>query len=253
MPLYKILRSNEWASLAEAGSTLGSADDIEDGYVHLAAASQVEGVAQRRFGDEDGLLLLEIREDALGAQLKWEPSNGAEDFPHLYRELRIADVQAVAPLPLSGGVHAFPESVAGRVDPTRAQFDAFKALERDHPLDMLNLVRLRGEAAYPAGHPLAGEGLSGAEAYRRYGADTAAIIARLCVEIVWRAEFQSTLIGPPGEAWDHAFVARYPTAHAFLEMVVDPAYREAVKHRQAAVETSRLIRCRPTETGATFG
>ena len=253
MPLYKILRSDEWASLASAGSTRGSADDIEDGYVHLAAASQVEGVAQRRFGDEDGLLLLEIREDALGAQLKWEPSSGAENFPHLYRELRIADVQAVAPLPLSGGAHVFPESVAGRVDPTRAQFDAFKALERDHPLDMLNLVRLRGEAAYPAGHPLAGEGLSGAEAYRRYGADTAAIIARLGVEIVWRAEFQSTLIGPPGEVWDHAFVARYPTAHAFLEMVVDPAYREAVKHRQAAVETSRLIRCRPAAAGDTFG
>ena len=253
MPLYKILRSDEWASLASAGSTRGSADDIDDGYVHLAAARQVEGVAQRRFGDEDGLLLLEIREDALGAQLKWEPSSGAEDFPHLYRELRISDVQAVAPLPLSGGAHAFPESVAGRVDPTRAQFEAFKALERDHPLDMLNLVRLRSEAAYPAGHPLAGEGLSGAEAYRRYGADTAAIIARLGVEIVWRAEFQSTLIGPPGEAWDHAFVARYPTAHAFLEMVVDPAYREAVKHRQAAVETSRLIRCRPAAAGDTFG
>lgn len=253
MPLFKILRSDEWASLAGAGSTPGSADDVEDGYVHLAAASQIEGVAQRRFADEDGLLLLELCEDALGPQLRWEPSSGGEDFPHLYRELRIADLHAVAPLPLEGGVHAFPESVAGRVDPTRAQFDAFKALDRDHPLDMLNLVRLREEAVYPAGHPLADAGLSGAEAYRRYGTDTATIIARLGVEIVWRGEFQSTLIGPQGEAWNHAFVARYPAAHAFLEMVVDPAYREAVKHRQAAVETSRLIRCRPAEAGAAFG
>ncbi len=55
------------------------------------------------------------------------------------------------------------------------------------------------------------------------------------------------LIGPDQttgvEAWDLAFVAYYPTAGAFLEMVTDPAYRIAVKHRQAAVADSRLLRC----------
>ena len=35
------------------------------------------------------------------------------------------------------------------------------------------------------------------------------------------------------------------TAHAFLAMVSDPDYQRAVVHRQAAVETSRLIRTRP--------
>ena len=56
-----------------------------------------------------------------------------------------------------------------------------------------------------------------------------------------------------GERWDHVFVARYPSAHAFLAMVTDPDYRAAVVHRQAAVRTSRLIRCAPTEAGAAFG
>jgi hypothetical protein len=35
-------------------------------------------------------------------------------------------------------------------------------------------------------------------------------------------------------------------------MVTDPAYRVAVVHRQAAVATSRLIRCDPREAGTGF-
>ena len=36
-------------------------------------------------------------------------------------------------------------------------------------------------------------------------------------------------------------------------MIRDPVYREAVKHRQAAVEDSRLIRLKPMPVGAGFG
>jgi hypothetical protein len=36
-------------------------------------------------------------------------------------------------------------------------------------------------------------------------------------------------------------------------MIRDPAYREAVKHRQAAVEDSRLICLRPQPLGTGFG
>nr|WP_245729321.1 DUF1330 domain-containing protein [Salinihabitans flavidus] len=151
-----------------------------------------------------------------------------------------------------GNAHDFPEEVAGHVDPTRAQFDAFKALGRDHPIDMLNLVRFRTAAAYPADHPLHGKSLSGSEAYANYGQDTAPVLSRVGGSIIWRGAFESTLIGPASERWDAAFVARYPSAHAFLEMVTDPAYRQAVIHRQAAIETSRLIRCAALETGGGF-
>ncbi|WP_420586600.1 DUF1330 domain-containing protein [Ruegeria sp.] len=139
------------------------------------------------------------------------------------------------------------------IDPDRAQFDAFKALDRDHPVEMLNLVKFRAKAAYPGEHELAGAGLTGAQAYRNYGTDTAPIIARLGASILWRGAFQTTLIGPQDEVWDEVFIARYPTAHAFMEMVTDPDYQKAVIHRQAAVETSRLIRCAPTKGGETFG
>jgi len=143
--------------------------------------------------------------------------------------------------------------MTGHIDPDRAQFEAFKALDRDHPIEMLNLVRFRAKAVYPTGHDLADAGLSGAEAYRGYGAETAPIVARLGASIIWRGTFQTTLIGPQGEAWDEMFIARYPSAHAFLEMVTDPAYRAAVIHRQAAVADSRLIRTTPAPTGASFG
>ncbi len=139
------------------------------------------------------------------------------------------------------------------IDPDREQFEAFKDLNRDQPIEMLNLVKFRETAQYPSDHPLANAGLTGAQAYRNYGAETAPIFARIGATILWRGTFQTTLIGPQDEEWDEVFIARYPTAHAFLEMVTDPAYRAAVMHRQAAVETSRLIRCAPTEGGDSFG
>lgn len=139
------------------------------------------------------------------------------------------------------------------IDPDRAQFEAFKELDRDQPIEMLNLVKFRDAAAYPEDHALAGSGLTGAEAYKNYGRETAPIIARLGAGIVWRGNWQATLIGPGDEVWDEMFIARYPSAHAFLEMVTDPDYRKAVVHRQAAVETSRLIRTSTAKGGASFG
>ena len=50
------------------------------------------------------------------------------------------------------------------VDPERAQFEAFKALPRDAVIHMLNLVRFKEQATYPANHPLAAQGLTGADA-----------------------------------------------------------------------------------------
>ena len=139
------------------------------------------------------------------------------------------------------------------IDPTRAQFDAFKGLDRDQPIEMLNLVRFRDLANYPGDHELARDGLTGAQAYALYGKHTAAILQKVGGSIVWRAKFEITLIGPDGEAWDAMFIARYPTAHAFMAMVSDPGYQVAVVHRQAAVATSRLVRTAPADGGAQFG
>ncbi|QJQ32836.1 DUF1330 domain-containing protein [Sphingomonas lacunae] len=138
------------------------------------------------------------------------------------------------------------------IDPTRAAFDAFKALPRDEPIWMLNLVRYRDLADYPEGHALHGQGFSGAEAYRLYGEDSDPIFSRVGGKVVWRGAMQLMLTGPADEQWDTIFIAHYPTAGAFLAMVTDPDYREAVKHRQAAVLTSRLVRMQSLDTSGGF-
>jgi uncharacterized protein (DUF1330 family) len=128
------------------------------------------------------------------------------------------------------------------LDPDRAQFDAFKGLDREAELNMLNLVQFNDLANYPGDHELARDGLTGAQAYGHYGQETAAILEKVGGSILWSGTFELTLIGPTDEVWDAMFIARYPNAHTFLAMVSDPEYQRHVVHRQAAVKTSRLIR-----------
>ena len=134
------------------------------------------------------------------------------------------------------------------IDPQRAQFEAFKSLDRTTPVNMLNLIRLNEAVVYPDG-----ERTTGAEAYRRYGEHSAAVFQRVGGEIVFRGSPECLLIGPADEHWDIAFVARYPTAGAFLEMVTDEHYRSIVHHRQLAVADSRLLRIGDLAGGASFG
>lgn len=133
------------------------------------------------------------------------------------------------------------------VDPERAQFEAFKKLPRDKPIMMLNMLRFRDKAAYDDGRSISGE-----KAYAEYGRASGPIFARVGGQIIWRGTPENTLIGPPDEYWDLIFIARYPTASAFLEMVTDPAYQRAVTHRQAAVLDSRLVRTSELAHGAGF-
>ena len=129
-----------------------------------------------------------------------------------------------------------------------AAFRAFRDMPRKGPIHMLNLVRLRDHAAYEDGRAATGR-----EAYAAYGRESGPVFARVGGRIAWRGTMEFMLIGPEDERWDIAFVAEYPDAEAFAEMLKDPAYRAAMVHRQAAVETSRLIRMNPGEGGGVFG
>lgn len=139
------------------------------------------------------------------------------------------------------------------IDPSREDFDAFKALPRDAPIHMLNLLRFRDLAEYPQGHENADRGWSGSRAYREYGRASSGVFSRVGGAIVWRGGFECVVIGPGAETWDLGFVARYPSGRAFLEMVADPEYRDAVVNRTAALLDSRLVRFTPGEGGAEFG
>ena len=130
---------------------------------------------------------------------------------------------------------------------TKEEFEAFKAVGRDGPIHMLNLVRVRETADYPDGRRA-----TGAEAYAAYGRDSAPVLARLGGRIVWRGSMEFMLIGPRDEQWDYCFIAEYPSPQAFIDMIYDPDYRRAMVHRQAGCSDSRLIRMKPQDPGATF-
>lgn len=139
------------------------------------------------------------------------------------------------------------------VDPTREAMALFRELPVEGEVAMINLLRFREAAAYPADHADAAAGRTGAEAYAAYGRAAAAPFARAGGRQIWLGVPELTVIGPADERWDLAFIAVYPDAKAFLVMLKDPEYQAAVVHRQAAVADSRLIRCRPKTPGGQFG
>lgn len=139
------------------------------------------------------------------------------------------------------------------LDPSPANFQAFKDLPRDTPIAMLNLLLYREHADYPEGHEHAGKGWSGRRAYEEYGRTSGAIFQRVGGSILWRGTFEGMVTGPQGECWHDGFIAQYPNAGAFFAMIKDAAYHKAVVNRTAALVDSRLVRFAPGEAGEGFG
>ncbi len=94
-PVLKVLTSDQWDALQRHGETAGAPVDLADGYVHLSTPAQVGETIAKHFRDEDLLYVLTLDGVELGEALRWEPSRGGQDFPHLYRPLRMADVRGV--------------------------------------------------------------------------------------------------------------------------------------------------------------
>ncbi|WP_374249975.1 DUF1330 domain-containing protein [Xanthobacter sp.] len=135
----------------------------------------------------------------------------------------------------------------GHTSFSRETFAAFTANDRPGPVHLLNLIRLRPRVTYADGRVT-----TGAEAYEAYSRLSAPVLAEIGGRIVWRGAFELSLVGPPETHWDIAFIAEYPSPDAFVQMLRDPRYREAMAHRQAGVADSRLVRFDPLPAGSGF-
>ncbi len=98
-PLFHIATAADWERAQHDGSyrisTLGRHLD-EVGFIHLAFAEQVDGVAARFYRDRTDLVLLEIDPARLTAPVRVEKVAGTDErFPHLYGELPVDAVSAV--------------------------------------------------------------------------------------------------------------------------------------------------------------
>ncbi len=111
MLIFKIFRRSEWDALRAEGRTRGAPVDLADGYIHLSTREQVAETAAKHFAGESDLVLVAVETDRLGDALRWEPSRGGALFPHLYRDLGLADVVWDKSLPLGATGHIFPEGV----------------------------------------------------------------------------------------------------------------------------------------------
>ncbi|MCB2227215.1 MAG: DUF1330 domain-containing protein [Desulfarculaceae bacterium] len=100
----------------------------------------------------------------------------------------------------------------------------------DKPFLMLNALWFKPE--------------SGPESYRRYMKLAGPVLAKYGGRLVAGGEPRQAIIGEFDA--DLVFLVEYPSWQAFQDMLADPAYKEALPHREAAITKSLLIRCEKT-------
>jgi uncharacterized protein (DUF1330 family) len=129
------------------------------------------------------------------------------------------------------------------IEPTQAQFERLAAsAETDSsPVIMINLLRFKERADGID----ADEGITGAEAYARYGAGVQQFLDQVGGRVTLATLPTESVIGPHDGEWDMVVAVEYPSRRAFLDMIGDPAYLEIHGHRAAALADSRLIACTP--------
>ena len=97
--IFHIARQADWEAAVNAGtyreSTLGRTLE-QEGFIHCSQRQQVAGVANAFYRDVDGLVLLVIDVDRVGAEVRYEAvGDGTEPFPHIYGPLNVDAVVAV--------------------------------------------------------------------------------------------------------------------------------------------------------------
>jgi uncharacterized protein (DUF952 family) len=104
--IFKIVATDEWLAAESEGAFVGSAADRADGYIHFSSAGQAPQTAAKWFAGRSDLTLVAVDANALGAELRWEPSRDGALFPHLYAPLPLSKVGWSRPMPLGPqGLH----------------------------------------------------------------------------------------------------------------------------------------------------
>lgn len=110
--LYKILSAQRW-TVAEALARVPETPvDEEDGFLHLSDASQVRETALKHFRGQRGLVLVTLDPNRFAAgTLRWEPSRGGANFPHVYGAVPLDAVVRVDPLEPADDGFIFPPHI----------------------------------------------------------------------------------------------------------------------------------------------
>jgi uncharacterized protein (DUF1330 family) len=121
------------------------------------------------------------------------------------------------------------------IEPNAEQIGLLTSSTDTGAIVMVNLLSFKDEADG------IDAGVSGAEAYGRYGEAVAPFLAGVGGRVLCAVSCEDSIIGPPEREWDMAIFVEYPSREAFLKMTTDPGYLAIHPHRAAALADSRLI------------
>jgi uncharacterized protein (DUF952 family) len=99
MPIiFHVTTAIEWQAALQKGMYESASLPVE-GFIHCSLAHQVEGVLERYFTDQNGLVKLVVETDKLNSQYvqEWSPST-QDIFPHIYGPININAVKEVIAL-----------------------------------------------------------------------------------------------------------------------------------------------------------
>jgi uncharacterized protein (DUF952 family) len=100
--LYHLADRGEWRAAAAVGEYRISTRGVtlaQQGFIHCSQRHQLRGVAEQYYGDADNLVLLVIDSERVVSPIRYEaPTDGVEEYPHIYGPLPIGAVTAVVPL-----------------------------------------------------------------------------------------------------------------------------------------------------------
>ncbi|MEQ9143166.1 MAG: DUF1330 domain-containing protein [Parvibaculaceae bacterium] len=123
--------------------------------------------------------------------------------------------------------------VVNALRPDEAQVKEWMSGSVEGPVVMVNLLKFREKAQYADGRD---PGLSGQEAYQRYGAEVSRIVEDLGGRLIYGGAVTMTLIGQVAEDWDMIALVEYPSRKAMMDMTMSDRYREIEVHRDAGLE-----------------
>jgi len=134
--------------------------------------------------------------------------------------------------------------VTNAVMPSHDQFVDFFGAPEDGPFVMVNLLKFKDKAEYADGSE---PGLSGREAYARYGEGVTRLVLALGGKMHYSGDVTGLMIGEVGELWDVVALVEYPSLEAFKTMALSPEMHAIEHHRVAGLAGQLNIRTRPRE------
>ena len=123
----------------------------------------------------------------------------------------------------------------GQIAPEPEQIEELLKGPAEGPVVMVNLLRFKKEADAPD------EGLTGEEAYGRYGAQMIRWVTSQGARLIWSGRVDSMVIGDTDEYFHTIALMEYPSRAEFLRIAGDPRVAEYSVHRTAGLDMQWLI------------